>query len=241
MSYTITGLHGIEERLKTGDVEGMLYLCRETKRYNHLVEMARRARVGVQHIVEREMERIAGVSNRGICLVAQKIPTNEIDSLDVFLQDFTDDTALFIILDGVTDVHNYGAILRSADQFACDLVIMPSKRSVKDTQTVLQTSAGALPHVRTVVVPNMSRAIASLKDSGFWIYGTDMDGEPVDTVDMKGRTAIVLGSEGGGVGRLVKERCDRLITIPTRGKIDSLNVSVAAGIIMYETRRQQWK
>jgi 23S rRNA (guanosine2251-2'-O)-methyltransferase len=104
---------------------------------------------------------------------------------------------------------------------------------------VARTSAGAVSYVNTIVVKNLSRAIDYLKKSGFWVYSSEMNGSPVDTLNLKGRTAIVMGSEGKGVSRLLAEKCDSCISIPVSGNIDSLNVSVAAGIIMYEVRRQQ--
>jgi 23S rRNA (guanosine2251-2'-O)-methyltransferase len=147
--------------------------------------------------------------------------------------------ALVVILDEITDPHNYGAILRSCDQFGVDLVITRNRRTAKHADVIATTSAGAAAWVPATEVANLPRAVDELKEAGFWIYGADMAGEAVYTRDLRGRTAIILGGEGGGISRLLKEKCDALAAIPTQGRIDSLNVSVAAGVLLYEARRQR--
>lgn len=148
--------------------------------------------------------------------------------------------SLVVVLDGITDAHNLGAILRSADQFVVSLVMVPAHGTARRTETVGRISAGASAHVPMVEVKNLSRAVELLKGAGFWVYGADGRGESLSNCTFAGKTALVMGSEGKGIARLLRENCDRLIAIPTRGHIDSLNVSVAAGILMYEIRRQQW-
>jgi 23S rRNA (guanosine2251-2'-O)-methyltransferase len=143
-----------------------------------------------------------------------------------------------VILDGITDPHNLGAVLRSADQFGVDLVVLPERRSAHLGDTVSRTSAGADRWVRTAAATNVSRAIAALQERGFWVYGADVEGAPAHTIDLTGNVALVFGREGEGLHRLVRESCDQLLCIPTTGKIDSLNVSVSAGILLYEVRRQ---
>ena len=147
--------------------------------------------------------------------------------------------ALVVVADGVTDPANLGSITRSADQFAADLVLIPRRRAARVTDTVLRVSAGAAAHVATVAVANVAAALAQLKAVGCWIYGADLKGESLDQVRFPARVALVLGSEGGGLHTLVRSRCDHLVRIPTAGRVDSLNVGVAAGILMYEVRRQQ--
>ncbi|MDR3139110.1 MAG: 23S rRNA (guanosine(2251)-2'-O)-methyltransferase RlmB, partial [Treponema sp.] len=144
-----------------------------------------------------------------------------------------------LILDEITDPHNYGAILRSCDQFGADLVISRNRRGAKHAGVIAQTSAGAVSWVPAAETPNLPRAVEDLKAAGFWIYGADMKGEALYTRDLRGRVAVVLGSEGQGVSRLLRERCDAMIAIPAMGRIDSLNVSVAAGIFLYEVIRQR--
>ena len=145
--------------------------------------------------------------------------------------------ALVIILDGITDPHNLGAILRSADQFSADLVLIPERRSVQANETVVKVSSGAAQYVPLAVVTNLTREIKTLQEHGFWVYGADMAGDGSYDASFSDRTAIVMGSEGSGISSLVRKNCDHIISIPMHGHIDSLNVSVAAGILMYEFRR----
>jgi 23S rRNA (guanosine2251-2'-O)-methyltransferase len=148
-------------------------------------------------------------------------------------------TALILLLDEINDPHNLGAILRSADQFGVELAVLPTRRAARETQAVVRSSAGASLYVPAVSVPNLAAGLESAKEAGFWVYGADLDGQRLDEVSFEGRVALVLGSEGSGLRRLVRERCDALVRIPSRGRVDSFNVSVAAGILMYEVRRRQ--
>jgi 23S rRNA (guanosine2251-2'-O)-methyltransferase len=147
--------------------------------------------------------------------------------------------ALVVILDEITDPHNYGAILRSCDQFGVDLVVTRNRRTAKHAEIVAQTSAGAVSWVPAAETANLPRAMQDLKDAGFWIYGADMAGEAVQSRDLRGRVALILGGEGSGISRLLREVCDGLVSIPTKGRLDSLNVSVAAGVLFYEVTRQR--
>jgi 23S rRNA (guanosine2251-2'-O)-methyltransferase len=149
------------------------------------------------------------------------------------------DESLVVVLDHLSDPHNFGAILRSADQFGADLVLCPSARSVRETDTVFSSSAGAAAWVPQAYVPNLAQALAGLKMAGFWVYGADMGGRPAWELDLSGKVALVLGSEGGGLGRLLAKTADALVGLPALGHVDSLNVSVAAGILMYEVLRRR--
>ncbi len=148
-------------------------------------------------------------------------------------------TALILLLDEINDPHNLGAILRSADQFGVELAVLPTRRAARQTPAVAKSSAGASLYVPVVSVSSLASGLESVKEAGFWVYGADLSGRRLDTVRFEGRVAMVLGSEGSGLRRLVRERCDQLVRIPTGGHVDSLNVSVAAGILMHEIRRQQ--
>lgn len=146
--------------------------------------------------------------------------------------------ALVVVADGITDPANLGSITRSAEQFGADLLVVPRRRAARFDDTVMRVSAGAAAHVVTVAVPGAASALQQLKRAGFWIYGADLAGEPLDRVRFPARVALVVGSEGGGLHDLVGRRCDHLVRIPTSGQLDSLNVAVAAAILMYEIRRQ---
>jgi len=147
------------------------------------------------------------------------------------------DRGLVLILDSITDPHNVGAIIRSADQFEVSLVILPDHRGASDPEIIARSSAGAASWVPVVRVPNLVRAAEQLKTAGFWIFGADAGGTTARDLEIPEKTVLIMGSEGTGISRLLRESCDAIVSIPTRGKLDSLNVSVAAGILLYEIRR----
>jgi len=243
MNY-ITGFHSIEERIKADKSAGLacgpLLVAKANPRAREIVSLAVDSKVRVERVGVFELDRIAP-DNRGIALQVEDVfQDNAIFSFDDFLNGLGDRAdALALILDEITDPHNYGAILRSCDQFGVDVVISRNRRNAKHADVISKTSAGAVSWVPQAEVPNLVRAAGQLKDAGFWLYGADMQGEPVYGKDLRGRVALVLGGEGSGISRLLKECCDGLIGIPSRGKIDSLNVSVAAGVLLYEVQRQR--
>ena len=236
----ITSFHGIEETLKEPPSGAELLVGKKNARTDALVALAGRGKVAVRQASEAELTRVAeGREQRGVVLVLPEGRKTRETTLEEFLDGFEADQGLVVLLDGVTDPQNYGAILRSADQFGADLVLIPARRSASDTPAVSAASAGAVAWVPHAVVTNLTRALGQLKDKGFWIYGADMEGTPAPQAKLTGRVALVLGSEGKGLSRLVRDTCDVVVSIPTRGRLDSLNVSVSAGVLMYETRRQQ--
>lgn len=240
MAEIITSLHGIEETLKDPPEGAELVIAKKNARVEALVALAKKSRVPVREASDAEVTRAAeGREHRGVVLTLPVGRKTRETTLEEFLEGFDAEVGLVVLLDGVTDPQNYGAILRSADQFAADLVLIPARRSASDTPAVSAASAGAMAWVPHAVVTNLTRALGQLKDKGFWIYGADMDGTPVSQAKLTGRVALVLGSEGKGLSRLVRDTCDVVVSIPTRGRLDSLNVSVSAGILMYEARRQQ--
>jgi 23S rRNA (guanosine2251-2'-O)-methyltransferase len=234
----LTGFHAIEERIKSGQSCGPLLVAKAGPRAKEIVTLAVNNKIRLERTGTFELDGIAP-DNRGIALQVEDAGHADI-SLENFIAELNDRTdALVLILDEITDPHNYGAILRCCDQFAVDLVISRNRRNAKNAAVISQTSAGAVSWVAQAETPNLVRAMEDLKEAGFWIYGADMDGEPVYEKDLSGRIALVLGSEGGGISRLLRERCDGMVGIPSSGRIDSLNVSVAAGVLLYEIQRQR--
>lgn len=140
-----------------------------------------------------------------------------------------------VILDHVTDPHNVGAIIRSCDQFGAGLVILPENNASTDigSEVISRSSAGASAWVSVAIVNNLVRAVEKLKEAGYWVYGADAGGVSLKLIEFPEKTALVMGSEGSGMTRLLEEKCDTIVSIPTCGKIDSLNVSVAAGVLLY--------
>ncbi len=245
MGEKIYGHHAIEEALKKAGMGSTLFVERSrSEKLDNLIREARlTGKVAVKKVSRDELSRmLPGADLRG-ALLDMGGPRRGASRLqEIGVEEFCSslsegDEALVLILDGITDPHNLGAILRSADQFGVSLVIIPERRSVQANETVVKVSSGAAQYVPISVVTNLSRAIATLKDNGFWIYGADMAGESSYALDFARRSAIVMGSEGDGISQLVRKNCDHIVSIPMRGHIDSLNVSVAAGILLYEFRR----
>ena len=241
--YFLTGFHAIEERIKSGKDGGPgcgpLLLAKAGPRARELVKLANTCKVRVDRVGSFELDRLAP-TNRGIALQVEDIDQhNPVLNLEDFINGLGERAdALAVILDDITDPHNYGAILRSCDQFGVDVVISRNRRNAKHADVISKTSAGTISWVPQVETANLVRAAEQLKTAGFWIYGADMQGEPIHTKDLRGRVALVLGSEGAGISRLLQECCDGMVSIPTVGRIDSLNVSVAAGVLLYEVHRQ---
>jgi 23S rRNA (guanosine2251-2'-O)-methyltransferase len=236
----LTGFHAIEERIKSGRSCGPLLVAKAGPRAKEIVTLAVNNKIRLERTGTFDLDGLAP-DNRGIALHVEDEGSKTI-SLENFIEECEQSErkdALVLILDEITDPHNYGAILRCCDQFGVDLVLGRNRRSAKHAGIISQTSAGTVSWVAQAETPNLVRAIEDLKEAGFWIYGADMEGEPAYKKDLKGRIALVLGSEGSGISRLLREKCDGMVGIPSSGRIDSLNVSVAAGILLYEIRRQR--
>lgn len=240
MTYLV-GFHAIEERIKSGRLCGPLLVAKAGPRAKEIVSLAVNKKIRLERVGTFDLDGLAP-NNRGIALQVEE----EAGGADISLEDFfsrleesSQQDALVLILDEITDPHNYGAILRCCDQFGADLVVSRNRRNAKHAAVISQTSAGAVSWVAQAETPNLVRAMDDLKEAGFWIFGADMEGEPVYEKDLSGRVAFVLGSEGSGISRLLRERCDGMVGIPSYGRIESLNVSVAAGVLLYEVQRQR--
>lgn len=170
-------------------------------------------------------------NNQGIAL--------EIEDYKYLKIDEVLDTNFLVMLDHLEDPHNFGAIIRTCEAAGVDAIIIPKKRSVEITSTVMKVSAGALNNIKIVEVSSLPQTIEKLKKYGFWFYGTDMDGSNYTDVVYDSKTCLIIGAEGNGISKLVSEKCDYIISIPMTGKINSLNASVAAGICIYEVVRQK--
>ncbi|MFW5710890.1 MAG: 23S rRNA (guanosine(2251)-2'-O)-methyltransferase RlmB [Spirochaetota bacterium] len=239
MQNVIFGFHAIEEALRSGKCTGTLYVSRKSSRIESLVELAEQNNIAVKRAGDDTLSKLAGktAEHRGV-LYVQTAAKKRYKDLSDFIESYgQQQPSLVLVLDGITDPQNLGAILRSADQFGVDLVLLPERRSAKVNTTVNKTSAGASSYVPVVVVKNLRRSISDLKQAGYWVYGADVQGLPLQSVDFADRAVLVMGAEGKGLSRIILEECDQTATIPTSGHVDSLNVSVAAGIILYEMRR----
>lgn len=198
------------------------------------INEAREAGIHVKTMPGEQLDRLAGrVVHNGI--VAEVAEHAYVDFDEVITKD---ETAFVLILDGITDPQNMGAILRVADGFGVHLVVIPQHESVGLTPAVVKASAGGSEWIPVAQVTNLARVIETLKEKGYWVYGAALDGDPPSKIDFRGKVALVLGNEGKGIRRNVLEHCDRKVTIPMFGHVDSLNVATAAAILCYEVVRQ---
>jgi len=240
MTRYVIGFHAIEEYLKKKPEGAVLLAGIRNRRVDELCRLAESLGARVETVSESELDALPlSGHHRGLVLALAEAPKARYTHFEEFAEGSTGDSALVLALDGITDVHNLGAILRSADLFSVDAVILPARRAAKDGDVVAKISSGASAYVTLLEVTNLVRCLDALKEKKFWVYGADMKGSPASGTDLRGRTCLVLGSEGRGLSRLVEEHCDGLVRIPTNGHVDSFNVSVAAGLLMYEARRQQ--
>jgi 23S rRNA (guanosine2251-2'-O)-methyltransferase len=237
MTY-LSGFHAVEEWIKAGKPAIALLAAKPGPRSRELMALAQSRKIRVDRVGTHELDLIAA-DHRGIVLQIEESLSGPETSVELFTGSLGERrNVLVLLLDEITDPHNYGAILRSAGQFGVDLVISRNRRSAKHAEVIAKTSSGAAAWVPQAETANLVSAVEQLKEAGFWIYGADMEGERIGKLDLKGRVAFVLGSEGAGLSRLIREHCDGLAAIPSWGRLDSLNVSVAAGVLLYETRRQ---
>ena len=229
----LAGRNPIREALKAGrDIEKLLVLKGELSgSAREIVQMAREAHIVVQEVEKIRLDELAH-NHQGLVAFASAYQYSTVEAM---LEDAAakNEDPFLILLDGVTDPHNLGAIIRSAECVGAHGVIVPERRSVGLTPAAVKASAGAVEHMKVARVVNLSRTIEELKERNIWTYALDMDGVDYEKVNFKGGVALVVGSEGEGVSRLVVEHCDQKVSLPMAGHIDSLNASVAAGIMMY--------
>ncbi len=182
------------------------------------------------HMDKNKIDKMCGNStNQGIALDIEEYNYLTIDSIE------NDDNANFIVmLDSVVDPHNFGAIIRTCECAGVDYIIIPRNRSVSVNSTVYKTSSGALSNIKLVEVVNLNNTIKKLKSLGYWVYGSDALGKDYRSIKYDGKTCLIIGSEGFGLKKIVSNSCDEIISIPMKGKINSLNASVASGILIYE-------
>ena len=230
----ISSFHGIEERIRRSPhgIQALL-VAKTGPRVKDIIKLAEHEHIPIQHSSIAELDRITS-NHKGILLLLDEQETLEQPDFYTWIHELKEKPYLVLILDHLEDPHNFGAIVRSSDIFAVDLIIIPNRRSVKHTDTVYKVSAGAASYVPIAEVANLRDAMQRLKNAGFWIYGADMKGSPITQVAFENRTALVMGTEGAGLSPLLKKECDEIISIPQFGHVSSLNVSVAAGIILYE-------
>ena len=232
-SNLLVGRNPIREALRAGrDIEKLLVARGELiGSAREIVAMAREAKIIVQEVDCVRLDQMAP-NHQGLIAVASAYAYKTVDDMLALAKQRGEDP-LLVILDGVTDPHNLGAIIRSAECAGAHGVIIPERRAVGLTPAAVKASAGAVEYLPVAREVNLNRVIERLKKEGVWIYGTAMNGEDYRRVNFSGPAALVIGSEGEGMSRLVEENCDKIVSLPMKGHIDSLNASVAAGILLY--------
>jgi 23S rRNA (guanosine2251-2'-O)-methyltransferase len=238
----IEGRHPVLEALKAGrEINKILLL--ENSHGSTVMEIISKARaqgILIQSVPKAKLDAIAqGRNHQGVIAY---LAAKEYVDLEVIVEAANNSPrpGLILVLDEIEDPHNLGSILRSADAVGAHGVVIPKRRAVPLTATVAKASAGAIEHIPVARVNNISQTIEALKKIGYWVVGTDVNGEQLyHQVDMTGPTVIVIGNEGKGLGEVIKKRCDHLVRLPMVGQVQSLNAGVAAGILLYEVLRQR--
>jgi len=237
----IEGRNPIIEALKADREIERLWIAKgsDTGSVKKIIGMAKEKRIPIEYVDRKILDNksVTGAS-QGIIATVAAYKYSELEDILSRAREKQED--LFVlILDGIEDPHNLGAITRTAEATGVHGIIIPKRRAVGLTQTVVKASAGAIEYVPIVKVPNLVQAIKTLKDNGAWIAAADISGKDYFESNLKGSIGVVIGSEGKGISKLVLENCDFSIKIPMKGEISSLNASVAAGVIMYEVVRQR--
>lgn len=237
----VIGRNAVKELLQSGrDIE-KIYITSSDKEgsINQLIGIAAERGIRITECERSKLDSMAaGGRHQGIIAVAAERNYSTIDDILEYAKE-QGEAPFVVICDGIEDPHNLGAIIRSAECVGAHGVIIPKRRAVGLTTTVAKSSAGALEHMRVAKVTNLASAIDDLKEKGLWIYAADMDGNTYYKTDMKGAVGIVLGSEGFGISRLVKEKCDFVVSIPLYGQVNSMNVSCAAAVLFAEIAKQR--
>lgn len=237
----IAGRNPVSEALKSGRSIDTLYVAKGelTGSVKVIAALAKEKHIPVKEVDRKKLDFMTNRANhQGIVALAAVKDYSSVD--DIFeLARQRDESPFVIVLDGIEDPHNLGAIIRTAECAGAHGVIIPSRRAAGLNFTVGKSSAGALEYVPVARVTNIAAAIDDLKQRGCWVYGADMDGQTYCEAKLDGASALVIGAEGRGLGRLVREKCDVILSLPMLGKINSLNASVAAGVLMYEFTRQR--
>lgn len=237
----VFGRHAVVEALQTPDRVNRVFIQEGTSGRDaaKVIDLAREKGIQVQTVPKTKIEDLVGNAvHQG--LVASIAAYEYADLEDVFKKvEEKGEDPFIVILDGVEDPHNLGSILRTADATGVHGIIIPKRRSASLTATVAKASTGAIEHVPVVRVTNLTQTIEQLKARGVWVFGTDMNGTDYRKWNTKGPLAIVMGNEGKGVSRIVKESVDEMVTIPMVGHVQSLNASVASALMMYEVFRNR--
>lgn len=237
----IFGRNSVTEAIKAGRPIDSVMVARGERSGSipKILADAKEAGLPIKEVDRKKLDFMCGHGNhQGIIAVGAVKAYSTVEDIFATAEE-RGEPPFIIVCDEIEDPHNLGAIIRTAEAAGAHGVIVPKRRSASLSFTVSKTSAGAVEFMHVARVTNIPQTLDELKEKGLWVYCADMDGEPFYNANLKGAVALVIGSEGKGVGRLVKEKCDVVLSMPMKGKINSLNASVAAGILMYEISKQR--
>lgn len=238
---TIIGRNAVLEAVRSGREIDKLFVAKgnTSGAIVPIIEKCRAKKIVIKEVPVTKLDFMSGgATHQGVIAL---VPAQSYSSLEEIFSvaNGKNENPFIIICDGIEDPHNLGAIIRTAEATGVHGIIIPKHRSVTLNATVAKSASGALEYMKVCKVTNIPNTIDELKKRGLWVFGADMDGELWCKTDYTSPTAIVIGSEGNGISRLVKEKCDQIISMPMCGKINSLNASVAAGVLMYEVAKQR--
>ena len=235
----IVGRNPVTEALRSGREIDKLMVSSEEGSMKKILAMAKERRIPVMKVEKSAIDRIAeGKAHQGVAAYVSAYAYAELEDIFRIAEERGEDPFI-IILDNLEDPHNLGAIMRTAECAGAHGIIIPKRRACGLTEVVAKASAGAIEYMPCVKVTNIVQTIEELKERGIWVAACDMGGQEYYKADLKGKLAVVIGSEGFGISRLVKEKCDFVVSMPMVGRITSLNASNAAAIIIYEVRKQR--
>lgn len=234
----VAGRNAVTELLKSGrEIEYVMVAKGAGGSLKPIIAQCKERGIVVKEIPKNKLDmKLQGVNHQGVAAIAACAQYAALS--DIIDKASGADNPIILVLDEIEDPHNLGAIIRTAETAGVCGIIIPKRRSAGLNSTVAKVAAGAVEYVPVARVSNISAAVDELKDNGFWVYGADMDGQSLYDTDISGKIALVIGSEGHGISRIVREKCDFIVSIPMFGKINSLNASVAAAVIVYETVRK---
>lgn len=237
----ISGRNPVIEALNSERQIEVIYVKGKDKEgsIKKIIGIAKEKKIIIKEVDKKKLDDLAqGLVHQGVVAIASEYKYYDLDDVLHEIKE-KGEKPFFLILDEIEDPHNLGAIIRSAEGAGVHGVIIPKRRSATITPTVEKASAGAVSYVPVIKVTNLAATIDKLKDEGVWTYGLDMGGDVYHSQDMRGSIALIVGNEGKGISRLLKDKCDYKISIPMKGRVGSLNASVAASIVIYEAFKQR--
>ena len=235
----IEGRNGVSEAIKSGLTIEKILASNNSKdpAFNRVISIAKDKKIKIQFVSNEILNRESETKkHQGVIAIASDF---QYSSIDEILENKKGEYNFIAILDNIADPHNFGSIIRVCECMGVDGIIISKNRACPVNETVVRTSAGAINHMKIAKVTNINSTIEDLKENGIWVYGCELGGEPLSTADFKGNIAIIIGSEGDGISKSTINHCDKVYTIEMNGKVNSLNASVASGIIFYEAFKQR--